>query len=303
MIDPERGGRTVCVFAPAKINLYLHVIGRRCDGYHELDSLFAFAGVGDTVSAAPARDLTLSIDGPFADGLKMETDNLALRAARGLLELAGVNQGARLTLTKRLPLASGIGGGSVDAAAALRALMMLWDVAPDPQAMADLALELGADVPICLQGRAAFASGIGEISTPCPFLPEAWLVLVNPGVAVSTPAVFKAVAGAFSKPDPFFETPRDAVELAELLARRRNDLTSLAIGLAPEIGDVLTALGSCPNLLLARMSGSGATCFGLFANKVEAIKAAAKIKAGHPHWWTAPAFLLNRAPSPTSGGF
>ena len=186
--------------APAKVNLYLHVTGRRADGYHLLDSLVVFAGIGDVLEAAPSDTLSLHVEGRFAAGLADEPDNLVLRAARALAAAAGVPARARLVLQKNLPVASGIGGGSADAAAALRLLSRLWDLRPAPSEMARLALALGADVPVCLAGRASRMSGIGEQLAAAPRLPICGIVLVNPGVAVATADVFRARHGAWSSP-------------------------------------------------------------------------------------------------------
>lgn len=275
------------VFAPAKINLTLHVTGRRADGYHLLDSLVAFAGVGDTVTAEVADHLSLQIDGPMAAGLYAGDDNLVLRAAR-LLAPGG---GAALRLTKRLPVASGIGGGSADAAATLRALARLWSLPLPDQARA---LALGADVPVCLDCRPARMRGVGEgiepLVTP---LPDAWLVLVNPGVAVSTPAVFAALDRRDNPPMPdrLPDWP-DAGSLAAFLATQRNDMEAAAIRLQPVIAVAKEALAAQTGCLIARMSGSGATCFGLFANAAQAGHAAEALKQNHPGWWVTPAPLL-----------
>jgi 4-diphosphocytidyl-2-C-methyl-D-erythritol kinase len=287
-MEPEAVERA----APAKLNLYLHVVGRRPDGYHFLDSLIAFAGVHDTVRAAKADALTFALDGPFGGALGAEADNLVLRAARALADLAGVAPRAALTLTKRLPVASGIGGGSADAAATLAALSDLWRITPKPGALAKLALALGADVPVCLAGKAAQVSGIGETIAPAPPLPRAPLVLINPLKPLPTPAVFKARTGSFSKPSPLATTPRDARDLADALAARRNDLTDAAIGLVPEIATILVALEAQPGCLLARMSGSGATCFALFARDEDARAAAAALRAAKPGWWVVASELL-----------
>src|SRR5215472_463819 len=229
----------VRVFAPAKINLYLHVLGRRADGFHELDSLVAFADIADVViarPAAPGQGLTLTIDGPFAEALREDTaENLVLRAARLLAARAGVAADAALSLTKTLPVASGIGGGSSDAAATLRALARLWRVPLGEGELAELAAELGADVPVCLQRRTAWLGGIGERLEPAPKLPPVAILLANPGIALPTPTVFKARRGPFSAAARFAGAPRDAAELAALLAQRRNDLTDAAIALVPEI--------------------------------------------------------------------
>ncbi|MDR3435976.1 4-(cytidine 5'-diphospho)-2-C-methyl-D-erythritol kinase [Telmatospirillum sp.] len=294
MVSPAGAGLAVDVFAPAKVNLYLQVVGRRPDGYHLLDSLVVFAGVGDTITIRPSATLSLTIDGPMAPLLTGTPDNVVLKAARGLAEASGVAPAAAITLTKRLPVAAGIGGGSADGAAALRALCRFWNIAPDETLLSRIGLSLGADLPVCLAGRPTQMAGIGEILSPAVALPPAWLVLVNPRVGVSTPAVFKARHGDFSAPAPLVETLRDVYDLAAALKRRRNDLAEPAIGLAPVIGDVLAAIGAEADCLLSRMSGSGATCFGLFADEGSAEAAAARLTAAHPNWWVAPAPLVER---------
>lgn len=281
--------------ARAKINLYLHVTGKRDDGYHLLDSLMAFADVGDQITALPAKGLSMTIDGPYGEGLPTGPENLVMKAALGLQKLCQVSDGAKIHLTKNLPPASGIGGGSADAAATLRALMALWAITPEETALYELALSLGADVPICLKGRASFVAGIGEDITLAPPLPEGWLVLINPNVEVSTPAVFKARTGAFTPANQFNEQAPDAVGLACLLADRHNDLMAPAIKVAPVVQDCLDALRAEQGCKLARMSGSGATCFGLFAAKTEAEQAAARIAEARPGWWVSPAALLGDA--------
>lgn len=269
----------VSEFAPAKVNLALHVTGRRADGYHLLDSLVVFAGAGDRVTAAPAGDLTLSVTGPRAAALPASDDNIVLRAARCM----GPN-GARLTLDKNLPVASGIGGGSADAAATLRALARLRGQ-PLPPAAAVLAL--GADVPVCLAGRPCRMSGIGETLQPLAHpLPEAWLVLANPGTAVATPAVFAALARRDNAPLPR-DLPRlrSAADLSAFLRMVRNDLEAPAAHLVPEISVVRSALSAQPGCLMSRMSGSGATCFGLFPDALTAAAAARALRGARPDWW------------------
>jgi 4-diphosphocytidyl-2-C-methyl-D-erythritol kinase len=283
---------TVEAFAAAKVNLYLQVVGLRSDGYHLLDSLVAFAGVGDRLLLRPADDLSLHIDGPNAGALSADPDNIVLKAARALAAAAGIAAKAAITLTKCLPVASGIGGGSADGAATLRGLCRLWALSPDERELARIGLALGADLPVCLAGRPSQMSGIGEILSAAPPLPPAWLVLVNPGVGLSTPAVFKARQAAFSAPAPLTAAPADAVALAVALASRRNDLMEPALRLAPVVGDMVEALGAQADCLLARMSGSGATCFGLFADKAGAETAALHLAAGHPGWWVAAAPLI-----------
>ena len=273
------------MLAPAKINLYLHVVGRRPDGYHLLDSLIVFAETGDIITAEPAGDLSLSIDGPFAGKLAADTDNLVLRAARGLRDLSGTTAGARIRLTKNLPVASGIGGGSADAAATLRALVGLWDVAPERADLERLALTLGADVPVCLDSKASFIGGIGEEIASAGVLPAIHMLLVNPGVATSTPAVFRARVPGFSQPARWIAPPTNAHALAEALQVRRNDLTDPAIIVTPVIRDVLAAIERTRDCLLVRLSGSGATCFGLYATAEAAAAARDRIAAAHPAWW------------------
>ena len=271
--------------APAKINLCLHVTGQRPDGYHLLDSLVVFADVGDVIEVRAAPMLSLRVIGPQARDLPVGEDNLVLRAARAFAGAAG----AAITLTKNLPVASGIGGGSADAAATLRALARLWDL---PLPDADRVLQLGADVPACLAGRALRMQGIGERLAGVPGLPKAYLVLVNPGVAVATPAVFKALPSKNNPAMPDLPVFATAAELAQWLAAQRNDLEAPAMALAQVIGAVKQALAAAPGCLLARMSGSGATCFGVFADQAQAQSARAAISAAQPEWWVASGRML-----------
>lgn len=264
--------------APAKINLCLHVTGQRPDGYHLLDSLVVFTEFGDTVFARPMQGLSLSITGPESAGLSAGADNLVLRAARlmGARDLA-------LTLEKNLPVASGIGGGSSDAAACLRLLGRLrGGSAPSPKAV----LTLGADVPVCLRATPCRMRGIGEDITPLHALPPFWLVLVNPRREVSTPQVFKALRSRTNTPLPdALPDWADAASFFDWLAAQRNDLEGPAIQIAPVIGQVLDVLGASQGCALARMSGSGATCFGVFATLSDAEHAASTISAAFPAWW------------------
>ncbi|MCG8691601.1 MAG: 4-(cytidine 5'-diphospho)-2-C-methyl-D-erythritol kinase [Minwuiales bacterium] len=284
----ERGERR---FAPAKINLYLHVTGRRPDGYHLLDSLVVFADVGDSIVAEPADDLTLSVDGDFSDSLVAEPDNLVLKAAERLRAAATVERGARLRLTKNLPVAAGLGGGSADAAAALHALAALWDLSEESVVASDLAVGLGADVPVCLAGRPARMLGIGEVLRPPPPLPPFHLVLVNPGLPLSTAAVFARLAdeggyrSAAAAPPPAVKRFDKAVDLASALATCGNDLEEPARTMMPEVGKVLDAIAASPDCLLARMSGSGPTCFGLFASETAAAAGAISLGRVSDRWW------------------
>jgi 4-diphosphocytidyl-2-C-methyl-D-erythritol kinase len=295
MSKTDQAGAIVTCKAPAKINLYLHVTGRRADGYHTLDSLIVFADLGDWVAVEDADTLSLGIDGPFAAalraGMRAEDDNLVLRAARALAESAGRPARAHIRLRKNLPVAAGIGGGSADAAAALKALAELWEIAPDAAGMHGLAASLGADVPVCMAGRPAFVGGIGELIDPAPPLPDAGLLLANPGLPVPTPEVFAGRAGRFGGAARFAEAPADATALANLLAARSNQLTDAAIGVAPVIGRVLETLAALPGARLARMSGSGATCFAIFDDLRAAEAAAGRLRLAEPDWWLAATLL------------
>ncbi len=279
------------MLARAKINLYLHVVGKRADGYHLLDSLIVFAETGDEISVAPAADLSLAIDGPFGRGLEANESNLVMRAALALRALTGTSQGAAIHLTKNLPLASGIGGGSADAAATLLALIDLWGVTPDHTALMKLAEKLGADVPVCLAGEASFVGGIGEEIVSAGTLPPAHLLLVNPLVETPTPAVFKARRGDFSAPARWASAPKSARDLAAYLTGRKNDLTEPAIHVAPVVADVLDTIAALPGCLLPRLSGSGATCFGLFEDADSAEAALAETRRRRPGWWSVAARL------------
>lgn len=276
--------RMATEFAPAKVNLALHVTGQRADGYHLLDSLVVFADTGDRISAEPSDTLSLAIIGPQAAALTVADDNLCLRAARAM------GAKASLTLEKHLPVASGIGGGSADAAATLRLLSRLTGQ-PLPDAATVLAL--GADLPVCLTPRPVRMSGIGETLTPLPHaLPPAWLVLVNPGQAVATPQVFKALSRRDNTPLQALPKLRSAAELAAWIAMQRNDLEVPALFLLPDIARVKAALTMQPGCLMSRMSGSGATCFGLFADPLAAHAAAHAIRQAQPLWWVADAAIL-----------
>jgi 4-diphosphocytidyl-2-C-methyl-D-erythritol kinase len=278
----------VAAFAPAKVNLYLHVTGQRADGYHLLDSLVVFVDIGDRVRAEPATSLSLTVDGPeAADLAAVGGHNLVLRAARLLADQAGTTAGAALHLDKHLPVAGGIGGGSSDAAAALLALRQLWRLPLDDNALCELGVRLGADVPACLYRRAVWVAGIGERLEPAGPLPEPGILLVNPRRALSTTTVFAARRGPFSDVGRFAPMPNKASALAGALMPCRNDLTEAAIRLVPEIATVLARLGRLPGSLLARMSGSGGTCFALFEDRAAAEEARALITTAEPRWWCA----------------
>jgi len=272
--------------APAKVNLALHVTGRRDDGYHLLDSLVVFTAFGDRVHAAASGTDRFSITGPYAAGIPDGGDNLVLRA-RDLLRRLAADQPCGpvdIRLEKNLPVASGVGGGSSDAAATMLALLRLWNLPRAAGRLADETLALGADLPMCLAARPLVARGIGEVLTPVPALPVLPLVLANPGVAVSTPAVFRALGRRDNPPLPVLP-PIDGPEaMAAWLDVTRNDLEAPARATAPAIGDVLDALRQT-GAAVARMSGSGATCYGLFADMPSARAGANAIAARRPDWF------------------
>ena len=264
-------------FAPAKINLTLHVTGQRHDGYHLLDSLVVFADIGDRLTFETDADLTLTVTGPNALGVPVDDSNLVLRAAR----MVDANLGAKITLVKTLPTAAGIGGGSSNAAATLKALGQMWakPLPGNPE-------WLGADVPVCLRGRATRMQGIGEQLSDAPDLPPAWLVLVNPRVSVPTPAVFKTLVQKTNAPMPkTLPAFASATAFSDWLGSMRNDLQDAAISLEPVIGTALSALRATNGCLLARMSGSGATCWGMFGDAQSAAQAAARVQQANPSWW------------------
>ncbi len=289
----EAGG--AAELAPAKLNLFLHLRGRRADGYHLIESLVVFPALGDRLTVEDGPGLSLSLAGPFGDMLPSDGDNLVLRAAERLASAAAAPRRAALRLEKSLPVASGIGGGSADAAAALRLLARHWVVAV-PEG---LALSLGADVPVCLAARPAIMTGIGERLSPAPAMPAAAVVLANPMVAVSTAEVFRSVERrdcppASPAPPGGFAT---LAALAEWLAAQRNDLQAAALRACPAIAEVLEALAPAP---LVRMSGSGATCFALHETQPQAEAAAERLRRARPGWWVAAAPLPAHRPAPVA---
>lgn len=287
---------TLSALARPKVNLTLKIEGKRADGYHLLRSLVCFTSGGDRLTVAAANALNLDITGPFAGDLDSGADNLILQAAHLLQQTSGKSTGAQITLEKNLPVASGIGGGSADAAAALQLLCRLWELDLPSGELAKIGLSLGADVPACLMGVPLIMSGIGEELAPLPHFPELHLLLVNPGVAVSTPAVFRALnwQGAVS---PACKSFSNAATLPHIIAGT-NDLQAPALSLLPQIDDVLTALSAASGALCARMSGSGATCFALFENAAALQAAADDCAAAQPRWWVYPALV----PAAAGGG-
>lgn len=279
--------------APAKINLYLHVTGKRTDGYHTLDSLVVFADRGDAasdhVTIQAAATCQLCITGPYATALSREdtASNLITKALHHLGRLLGKTPNFAVTLEKHLPLASGIGGGSADAAAALRGAAKLWALAPDHPALLQAAKETGADVPACLFSKPCYFGGIGDVLAFVHGLPEFSMLLVNPHIPLPTASVFAARQGGFTPAARFIAMPAHVESLAAMLAERRNDLEEPAIALCGAVGEVLQCLREQPGCLLARLSGSGATCFGLFATPMQTSQAATRIIRQMREWWVA----------------
>ena len=280
-------GAPVSALARAKVNLHLHVLGRRPDGRHLLDSLVVFPEFGDRVEVEPAHALSLSVGGPFADQLTSGGDNLVLRAAELLQARASGQPGAAIRLEKRLPVASGIGGGSADAAATLWALNSLWKLGLGGEALARLGESLGADVPVCVRGpRASLMGGTGEVLRPAPPMPGFWMALANPGVPVGTAEVFGRLARRDGTAAEAPSTGFASVEaLAKWLSNQENFLETPAVELAPAVAETRALLAGTAGCLLARMSGSGATCFGIFAEDSTALAAAEA--ARERGWWAA----------------
>jgi 4-diphosphocytidyl-2-C-methyl-D-erythritol kinase len=288
----------IAEFAPAKINLYLHVGPVRRDGLHELRSLFAFVGDGDRILAQPSRDVSLELRGPFAGSLAGEDvrRNLVFRAAMTLREASGVREGAAIVLEKNLPIAAGVGGGSADAAAALRALARLWKLNVAPADLRRLAFSLGADVPACLDAAPALVSGAGERIERGPRLAPLFVALVNPRVAMPTGPIFRAFDAQNRAPAaPVFDMLRPATIAGaiDMLCATRNDLEPFAIKRAPVVGLALQTLLGAPGVLGARMSGSGATVFGLFSSLSAAQRAALGARARG--WWSTAAPVMRGA--------
>ncbi len=285
---------TVARLAPAKVNLFLHVGPLAADGYHPLASLVAFADVGDRLTVEPAERLSLTVAGPFAGALEGEDDNLVLRAARALGAAAGIGEpGLRITLDKQLPVAAGLGGGSSDAGAVLKLARDALGLPFDDAALAEIAASLGADGPMCLHARAAWAGGRGDVLAFETALPPLPALLVNPGVPSSTGAVYRAFdaggPGQADTPPPPLDWSAPA--LVAWLQTQRNDLEAPAVALQPVIGEALAAVAALAGARLTRMSGSGATVFALFDSPRAAEEAGRTLQSRRPDWWIRPAVL------------
>lgn len=280
--------------APAKVNLFLHVGARRADGYHDLESLVAFTAFGDEISLAGDDGISLSLSGPFGAQLTGEKENLALKAAQLLSAKFGTAQGVRIGLCKNLPIASGLGGGSADAAAVLRGLVRLWQIDSGRKVLTETAESLGADVPVCVANETSWMEGKGERVRALPALPRAGVLLVNPGVQVSTAQVFAALASRSGTGMPPPQSPfADVHALVRFLRGTENDLQRPAQTMAPVIANVLKELDDLPGALFARMSGSGASCFALFADEGGAVTAAQLLRTSHPDWWICETVFAN----------
>jgi len=280
--------------APAKITLYLHVIGQRSDGFHTIDSLTSFANIADTLTFKPLADFRLRVGGPFASQLGTIGNNLVTRAVRLFANKAGVKPTGEIFLKKNLPVAAGLGGGSSDAATALHGVGQLWDISPERVLSIEDLVSLGADMPICFHGKCASVGGIGEVIHSNSSLPNAWLLLANPGVSIATKDVYERLMPPYnsSKHAHQLYKPANVVDLANALRQTRNDLTPAACLFAPAIRLVLRSLGAMNDCLLARMCGSGATCFGLFQSE-DAVRASEEmLKSKYPTWWVRRTSLL-----------
>jgi 4-diphosphocytidyl-2-C-methyl-D-erythritol kinase len=280
--------------APAKVNLSLRVLGRRSDGYHELESLVVFAGCADRLSFTPGGELSLTVTGPSAALAGDNADNLVLKAARALAERSpGITLGA-FALDKRLPVAAGLGGGSSDAAAALRLIARANNLPPDAPRLYEAARATGADVPVCLNPRARVMRGIGELLSEPLDLPTLPAVLVNPGAPLATKAVFAGWKPGMP-PAPLDQEAlaklSDRKALLQFLARQENDLERPAVALAPVVAEVLAAMHVLPGCAVARMSGSGSTCLALFPSAAQATVGAEILHAKYPQWWVRPTAL------------
>ena len=271
--------------ACAKINLTLRVLGRREDGYHELESLVAFTDFADKLDLEPGQPEGLDISGPFAAACGAGADNLVLKAAAALRERVGCLKSGRFLLDKRIPVAAGIGGGSADAAAALRLLARANDLAPDDPRLQSAALAAGADVPVCLESRPRVMRGVGDLLSPPVIMPPLPALLVNPRVALATRDVFAAFAGSEGSKTQVSIPPREREAAIDFLARYGNDLTQTAVRCAPVITEVLMTLRALPGVRLARMSGSGPTCFALFRSPGGASEEARRLQAERKDWW------------------
>jgi 4-diphosphocytidyl-2-C-methyl-D-erythritol kinase len=271
--------------APAKLNLFLHICGRRADGFHLLDSLYVFTEFGDHVSLRPATNFDLQLSGEFSNAVASGEENIALKAARKLARYANYDSGVSMHLEKNIPVGAGLGGGSADAGAALRGVRDLWNCPVSDSELQELALSLGSDIPACVMSRACQVRGVGEWLIPVFITPEVWVLLVNPRIELLTAQVYRNYTGAFRKEISLPERINSFDELIALLTPVTNDLQEPAISMVPDIAKVITAIESTEGCRISRMSGSGATCFGLYESKDALMTAAREVEEAHPKWW------------------
>lgn len=290
--------KTSTIFAPAKINLYLHVTGRLDNGYHTLDSLVAFADVGDQIHIEAADDFEFSVDGPYKNAFgpkeldaSPHSSNLVVQAAWALSRATQKKLDVRVKLTKNLPVAAGIGGGSSDAAAIIWGLLEWWGLPKQAAFLPELMLDLGADTPVCFTCTPLRMQGIGEILEPAPSMEEIAVVLVNPGKVCMTADVFRTSDAPFENAQTLPDALTEFDDLIDFLSAQKNSLQNAAISVVPEIGYVLSALEAQKGCALARLSGSGATCFGLFEDEARAKIAAGAISKENPDWWVTSGWL------------
>ncbi len=290
--------RTLTIFSPAKINLFLHVTGRLRNDYHTLDSLVSFADIGDTITIAPADRFEFHVSGPFAEYFSeqekspySDSENLVVKAARMAAQATSKPLNVSITLTKNLPLAAGIGGGSANAASTLWGLLEYWGIDKNADYLLPLMTQLGADVPVCFKSSPTIMQGIGDVLKPAPDMPEIPVLLINPLISCSTKDIFLRRSGGYSRDAVLPSSFPSVFDLVETLKLQKNDLYEAALDGIPDIENVIQALSMQDNCLLARMSGSGASCFGIFETIEEAEKAKAAIQDENPDWWIEDGFL------------
>jgi len=281
------------MLAPAKINLFLHITGKREDGYHLLQSLMIFVDVGDELHFSPHDGMFIDVEGPFSTELQDPHKNLVYKAAQALAEEYKIKPAASIRLKKNLPVASGMGGGSTDAATALIGLVKLWALPEETARLQKIAQKLGADVPACLMRKPVWAEGIGEKMTRLPDMPGMHFVLLNPLTPTPTPDVFRQFRSKFSPPLQFTGRRKTMHEWIADLKMYRNDMTDAAMQVSPAIKPALQALADTPNCHFARLSGSGATCFGVYDHREAATAAVNKLRMQFPNWWISQANLMN----------
>lgn len=278
------------IVAPAKVNLSLHITGKRADGYHLLDSMVVFTEFGDQLEITESETFSLTCSGDYGDLIASNNDNLVMKAARGMQQLDGKKSGLKVQLRKLIPVSAGLGGGSADAAAVIRFLCAQWNIDIDSSYVKELALSLGADVPVCLSHNPQQMAGIGEMITHLPIMPSLNLLLVNPKVALATADVFTAYQHQ-NRPTPQAWNGKE--DLISYLRSCRNDLQPAAMSICPVVQEVLSVLSSLPQCLLARMSGSGASCYGVFASEDAMHLASKQLAKEKPGWWQAPTRVLS----------